>query len=88
MLDGNLGTMKDRSQLGSKLVIDDKINEEVGKVVDVECVAEVAADWSAFVHSVDARCEGEKENQNKTGSNLHGLHVTRVFLRCLPAKIY
>ena len=59
MLDGNLGTMKDRSQLGSKLVIDDKINEEVGQVVDVECVAEVAADWSTTVHSVDARSEGK-----------------------------
>ena len=62
---------KHRSQLGSKFIIYDQIDEEVGEVVDVERVAEVAADWSARVHSVDARCEREDEDKGETCSNLH-----------------
>ena len=65
--------MKHGSKLGSKLIIDDEINKEIGQVVDEEHVAEVAADWHAIVEGVHDRTWYERDNKDKekTCSNLH-----------------
>ena len=72
---------KHRSQLGSKLIIYDQIDEEVGQVVDVERVAEVAANWTSKVYNVHRRDKGDDESDKNTRPNFHGLHVTRILTK-------
>ena len=67
-----------RPQLGSKLFVDEQVDEEVGQVVDPKRKAEVAADWSYKDVPVDCGGEGEDEDQEDTDSDLRRLQVARV----------
>ena len=55
-----------RLQLGSKLFVDDQIDEEVGQVVDVDCVHEVAVDFASEVDEVQGWRERDNECEEQT----------------------
>ena len=63
---------------GSKLVINEQVDEEVAEVVDGESEPVVAVDWSTDVKSVEGRCHREKENDENTDPNFCRFYVTRV----------
>ena len=59
-------TFAHRLQLGSKLFVDDQIDEEVGQVVDVDCVHEVSVDFASEVDEVQGRRERDKKREEQT----------------------
>ena len=63
---------------GSKLVINEQVDEEVAEVVDGESKPVVAVDWSTDVNGVESRRHREKENDENTDSNFCRFYVTRV----------
>ena len=65
------------AQIHAKLLVDQQVDEEVGQVVDVVGVAEVAADWLFRVDCVDGRSEGKDEDEEQTETDLHRLRVAR-----------
>ena len=76
-----LHTFKHLFQLDSKFVVNEEVDEEVGQVVDVERVAEVAANWTSKVYNVHRRDKGDDESDKNTRPNFHGLHVTRILTK-------
>ena len=63
--------LPDSLQLSSKLFVDDQIDEEVCHAVDVEAVAEVAADWPFEVAQVEKRREGHDKDGKQAETDLH-----------------
>ena len=64
-----------RLQLGSELLIDEQVDEEVGQVVDVECETEVAAHWFSRYADVQERCVRQDVHDEQTQTDLHRFHV-------------
>ena len=70
-------------QLGSKLFVDEQVDEEVGQVVDVEWETKVAANRFAKKNDVEDRCEWHDENHEQTETDFHCFHVARFSARVL-----
>ena len=64
---------------GAKLVVDPDVDEEVGEVVDVDEVEEVAGEGHARVEREEKRGEGDDAHEEQTRADLRRLHVFCVF---------
>ena len=64
-------------------MVDQKVDEEVGQVVDVEGESKVTADWFSKKDDVEVRCERQNENHEQTETNFHCFHVARFSARVL-----
>ena len=63
--------LPDSLQLSSKLFVDDQIDEEVGQVVDVELIDEVAADFLFRIDCVEGWPKRQDEDEEQTKPDLH-----------------
>ena len=66
-----------RSQLGSKIFIDEHVDEEIGHVVDVERETEVATNWFRKDDDVQIRCVRQNVDEQQTQTDLYRFHVRR-----------
>ena len=70
-----------RLQLGSKLLVNPQVDEEVGQAVDVDRVHEVAVYFTAHEDEVHGWRERDDEGEEQTESDLHRLRVALGTLR-------
>ena len=63
-----------------EILVDPEVHEEVGEVVDVRTVVEVARDAPATSESEDERKVADESENKQTRSDFHRFHVLRFCL--------